>query len=118
MIQVQVKRNQTRIEEISVSGHANAAAHGSDIVCSAVSAISFGALNSVHVLLGIMPDVEQADNGGGYLRWRLSAPSDQDVDGKEQLLAESMVVALVGIAEQYGKYVTVQDTKWQGGATQ
>jgi uncharacterized protein YsxB (DUF464 family) len=117
MITVEVKRNPIGIEEIIVSGHANADEHGKDIVCSAVSAISFGTLNSVHVLLGIMPDVRQADKNGGYLCWRLSPVADKAASEKQQLLAESMAISLIGIAETYGRYVTVYDTKWQGGAT-
>lgn len=117
MITIEVKRNQTKIEEIVVSGHAEAAEHGKDIVCSAVSGITFGTLNSVHVLLGIVPDVKQADRSGGYLCWRLSTDTDEAVGEKQQLLAEAMTISLIAIAQTYGRYVTVSDTKWQGGAT-
>ncbi|MGE5701830.1 MAG: ribosomal-processing cysteine protease Prp [Clostridia bacterium] len=117
MITVEVKRNDAGIEEITISGHANADVKGKDIVCSAVSAISFGTINSVHVLLEIMPDVQQGSKSGGYLRWRLSTDSVAETAEKEQLLAESMVIALIAVAETYGKYVTIQDAKWQGGAT-
>ncbi|MGO0060240.1 ribosomal-processing cysteine protease Prp [Brevibacillus fluminis] len=118
MITIEIKRNPTGIEEIIVSGHAKAARHGKDIVCSAVSAIAFGTLNSVHVLLGIIPDVKQADQSGGYLSWRLATDTDEAIGEKQQLLAESMAISMIMIAENYGKYVTVSDTKWQGGATQ
>jgi uncharacterized protein YsxB (DUF464 family) len=118
MIEVTVRRDQNGIAEIEIAGHANAARHGKDIVCSAVSAISIGILNGIEPLLGVIPDVEQAPKGGGFLRWRLASVTDDALYEKQQLLAESMVIALISVAQQYGQYVSVQDAKWQGGASQ
>ncbi|MFM1652373.1 ribosomal-processing cysteine protease Prp [Brevibacillus sp. B_LB10_24] len=117
MILATVKRDGGDIEEITISGHADAAEYGKDIVCSAVSAISFGMLNAVHALLGITPQVEQAEREGGFLRWRLERTADQAVHEKQQLLAESLIVSLYSVSQQYGTFLTVNDTKWQGGAT-
>lgn len=112
-----MKRKQDEIEEIQISGHAYAAEPGRDIVCSAVSAVSFGILNSVHHLLGTIPQVETAEQGGGFLRWSLhSFPDDEKQREAQRILAESMIVSLFGIAQQNGKYITIQDPKWQGGA--
>lgn len=116
MIQIIVRRNQHGIEEVVISGHANAAEHGSDIVCAAVSGISFGVLNAIQPLLGLLPDVQQAQRGGGFLRWCLHRLDDDKLQEKQQLLAESMVISLLAVSEQNGKYVSVQDGKWQGGA--
>ncbi|MFY0543439.1 ribosomal-processing cysteine protease Prp [Brevibacillus sp. H7] len=117
MIEVVVERTQNGIKEVTISGHAYAAEPGSDIVCSAVSGISLGTLNSVHLLLGVTPDVQQAERGGGFLRWSVRPLEDAKLHEKQQLLAESMVIALLAVAEQYGEYVTVKDAKWQGGAS-
>ncbi|GAA4705196.1 ribosomal-processing cysteine protease Prp [Brevibacillus fulvus] len=117
MIQVTIERDDAGIAEITISGHANAAQYGSDIVCSAVSAISFGILNSIHPLLGLVPQVEQAAKSGGFLRWSVTHPADPSLHEKLQLLAESMAIALIAVAQQYGKYITVKDQKWQGGAS-
>lgn len=110
MIVVQVERISGKVASITIEGHANAAEYGQDIVCSAVSAISFGLLNAVHPLLGIVPEVEQDMESGGFLRWRLHAPDDPSLDEKEQLLAESMVIALYAVSQQYGAYVSVIDS--------
>ncbi len=117
MIQVTVQRTKNGIQEVTISGHAYAAEPGSDIVCSAVSGISLGTLNSVHLLLGVTPDVQMAESGGGFLRWSVASLEDEKLHEKQQLLAESMVIALLAVAEQYGEYVSVQDPKWQGGAS-
>ncbi len=116
MIVVHVKRSEHGIEEITLSGHAQAAEYGQDIVCSAVSGISFGILNAVHPLVGIVPDVERAERGGGFLRWSVRALEEKALHEKLQLLAETMVISLYAVSQQYGEYVTVRDTKWQGGA--
>ncbi|MDF2681991.1 MAG: ysxB [Brevibacillus sp.] len=116
MITVKVQRNeQNEIEVITVSGHANAGKHGSDIVCSAVSAVSLGLINASDILLNSNPDVQFAEKDGGFLKWTVRPVDDQLLREKQQLLAESMVVSLFMIAESYGKYVSVHDTKWQGG---
>lgn len=115
MIEVIVSRAQHGIHEISISGHANAGAYGADIVCSAVSGISFGILNAIQPLTGITPDVTVAQEGGGFLKWSLSSSDDETAGEKQQLLAESMVIALLSVEANYGKYVKVNDRKWQGG---
>lgn len=118
MIEVTVTRNQADIAEIEISGHANAGRHGEDIVCAGVSAISIGILNGIDHLLGITPDIQHVATGGGYLRWRLESTADQALHEKQQLLAESMVIALISVAQQYERYVSINDPKWQGGASQ
>jgi uncharacterized protein YsxB (DUF464 family) len=116
MIQVSVTRSEQGVKEIAISGHANAAEHGKDIVCAAVSGVSFGMLNSVYALLGIQPDVQQAGQEGGFLRWSIHPLEDGTLQEKQQLLAESMIISLRAIAESYGKFITVRDSKLQGGA--
>ncbi|WP_421616874.1 ribosomal-processing cysteine protease Prp [Brevibacillus sp. TJ4] len=116
MITIIVKRNeQTEIEEITISGHANAGKHGSDVVCAAVSAISLGLINSVDLLLGTNPDVRFAEKEGGFFNWKLRPLADRNASEKQQLLAESMVVSLFMVAETNGRFVSIHDTKWQGG---
>ena len=34
-----------------------------DIVCAGASAVSFGAINAVHALTGVTPDIEQEESG-------------------------------------------------------
>lgn len=47
MIKVEYIENSSNIEYLKISGHANYDDYGKDIVCSAVSAISIGALNAL-----------------------------------------------------------------------
>ena len=34
-----------------------------DIVCAGASAVSFGAINAVHALTGVTPEIEQGEDG-------------------------------------------------------
>lgn len=116
MVTVTVKRNErNEIEEITISGHAHAGKHGSDVVCAAVSAVSLGTINSADLLLGSNPNVQFAEREGGYIHWKVGDCPDPLISEKQQLLAESLVVSLFMIAETNGKYVSIQDPKWQGG---
>ena len=40
-----------------------------DIVCAGASAVSFGAINAIHELTGITPEIEQGEEG--FLNCRL-----------------------------------------------
>ncbi|MBQ6451154.1 MAG: ribosomal-processing cysteine protease Prp [Solobacterium sp.] len=46
MIRVSIKRR-NGIEKISVTGHADAAAYGEDLICAGVSSIAFGLCNAL-----------------------------------------------------------------------
>ncbi|WP_223702905.1 ribosomal-processing cysteine protease Prp [Sutcliffiella deserti] len=106
MIKVTLKRNdQQLIESFAISGHANFAKKGADIVCAGVSAVSFGTVNAIIALLSVTPDIEQGEDG--FLR--CSIPSDLEESTKEkiQLLLEGMVVSLETIERDYGNYITI-----------
>ena len=45
MISIEIKKNNTKIEEVSIKGHANYSDKGKDIVCAAVSAIATYSIN-------------------------------------------------------------------------
>ena len=50
-----------------MSGHADFAEHGKDLVCAGASAVSFGAVNAVIALTGKTPEIQQGTDGG-YLK--------------------------------------------------
>ncbi|RXT14730.1 ribosomal-processing cysteine protease Prp [Ammoniphilus sp. CFH 90114] len=107
MIKVHVKRRTSGdIELITIDGHAGYADPGQDIVCAAVSGISFGAINAVDMLLGVKLPVEQGENG--FLRCTLPV-QQPGVQEKVQLLLDGMVASLQSVAIEYGKFVKVYD---------
>ena len=67
MIKVTFNAPQERITSFTMSGHADFAKKGSDIVCAGASAVSFGAVNAIMSLTDVEPEIEQGRDGG-YLR--------------------------------------------------
>lgn len=87
------------IQRFLVTGHAGSAKYGRDIVCAAVSALTINFYNSIEQLCHV--DLEHDIRDGYY-----------DVlvtdEIKVQLLAQSLSVGLRGIANEYGRYMTVE----------
>ncbi|SEU17617.1 ribosomal-processing cysteine protease Prp [Paenibacillus sp. NFR01] len=107
MINVRITRTsaQGTIVGFAVKGHAMYAKKGWDIVCAGVSTVTFGTVNSIEKLTGVVLDTETED---GFLSGTLVPIEDPEIAGKVQLLLESMVGMLGDIAESYGKYIKIQ----------
>ncbi|HAQ08138.1 MAG TPA: ribosomal-processing cysteine protease Prp [Bacillus bacterium] len=104
MIRATINRTKSgSIQSFTISGHAGFAAHGSDIVCAGVSAVSFGAVNSIISLTGITPDIEQGADG--FLRCDIPGNLPKETQEKIQLLLEGMVVSLQTMERDYGKHI-------------
>ncbi|PLT32408.1 ribosomal-processing cysteine protease Prp [Bacillus sp. V5-8f] len=95
-----------RIRSFTLSGHADFAKKGSDIVCAGVSAVSFGAVNSIMALTGVEPEIEQGGEGG-YLRCVIPEEISQDTQEKIQLLLDGMLISLQTIERDYGRYIKI-----------
>lgn len=106
MIQVTINRKKSGIiQSFAISGHAFFADRGKDIVCAGVSAVSIGAINAVHALTGVTPEIEQGEDG--FLHCVLPESLPDNINEKVQLLFEGMVVSLQTIEEDYGKYINI-----------
>ncbi|RAK21396.1 hypothetical protein B0I26_103359 [Anoxybacillus vitaminiphilus] len=109
MIKVDIQRTeQGKVKAFTLSGHANFAKRGQDIVCAGVSAVSFGAINSIIALTKVTPRIKQGENGG-YLHCEIPMIEDQTVEEKVQLLLEGMIVSLQTIEKEYGKYIQITE---------
>jgi uncharacterized protein YsxB (DUF464 family) len=112
MIKVTVTRHHIEhtIKAFTISGHAGYANPGEDIVCAAVTAVSFGTVNAIEVLLQTELEVEMEEDGG-FLHCvvPIQLEQDQTTHEKVQLLLESMIVSLQCIASDNGKYITISD---------
>ena len=106
MIRATINRTKSgSIQSFTISGHAGFAAHGSDIVCAGVSAVSFGAVNSIISLTGITPDIDQGADG--FLRCDFPDNLPEETQEKVQLLLEGMVVSLQTMERDYGKHIKI-----------
>lgn len=109
MIKVTIKKNNSdgRIQHITVEGHANYDNSGKDIVCSAVSALTIGAVNSTEILLNIALNPELDTKNGGFLSWSVPEIGEPRTDEHLQLLMKAMVESLLMIEEDYKKYLKI-----------
>ncbi|CDQ18132.1 hypothetical protein SAMN05192559_102125 [Halobacillus karajensis] len=106
MIHVSMFRSQGQITGFEISGHAESGPYGHDLVCAAVSAVSFGAVNAIVTLCGFEPDVEQGGEGG-YLKITLPRDLDELIHSKTQTLLAGMQVSLETIEQEYDQYIKI-----------
>ena len=100
MIKVSVEKKKDGIVAFSCKGHAGYAEEGQDIICSAVSALTINAVNSVEKLAGLR--YESKDCSGNLTFRLLDAPSPES-----NLLLQSMIIGLQSIEADCPKYLKV-----------
>ncbi|MGM9923776.1 MAG: ribosomal-processing cysteine protease Prp [Bacillus sp. (in: firmicutes)] len=110
MITVKFDYTNGKIHSFTMSGHANFAKRGSDIVCAGASAVSFGTVNSIMALTDVEPIIDTAGNGG-YLYCEIPSDISADSQEKVQLLLEGMLVSLQTIERDYKKYIKINLNK-------
>lgn len=109
MIRILVERDAAgRVERVLVTGHANFAEAGKDLVCAAVSGISIGMANAIESMFGVQ--VHADDDGDGKVDCRLPHEMcDPETREKIHLLLEAMVVSLRNMADEFPRYIKLQE---------
>lgn len=108
MIHITVKEQASgRIDSFEMSGHADYAEHGKDLVCAAASAVSFGAVNAILTLTGTTPTIQQGEDGG-YLKVVL--PETED-DHDQQVIVRAMIVSMQTIEQDYAQFIKITFSK-------
>lgn len=98
MIRVSYTLSDSKVVELNVTGHANFAKKGSDIVCSAVSAIVIGGLTNLSSEKNYKISVREGE---------VSILALNDVNEHDQIVLETIIVQLEKIEESYGKYIQI-----------
>ncbi|MDX8046554.1 ribosomal-processing cysteine protease Prp [Gracilibacillus sp. S3-1-1] len=109
MINVIIEREGSYIKSFTLTGHAESGPAGQDLVCAAVSGISFGSVNAVFALCDIDLEIDQAGDEGGYLRVTLPDSLDDQLLNKASLLLEGMLVSLQTVERDYGQYISISE---------
>lgn len=99
MIKVNIFYKNNKINEINVSGHANYALKGNDIVCAGVSSICYACINSFDKI-----DEKCIKIDDGYLDINLDKVEINDHDST---IIEVMINGLKMISEQYHSKVKI-----------
>lgn len=106
MINIKVVRDEEGfIWEFTVSGHAGFDEHGKDIVCAAVSAIGYNALNALNQIVGIK-NYAQKD---GYLKCIVPKELSEEKKHDTRIILETIILGFKQIALSYKDYVLVLD---------
>ncbi|MCH6266709.1 MULTISPECIES: ribosomal-processing cysteine protease Prp [Neobacillus] len=104
MIHITINRTESGlVHSFTMSGHADFAKRGRDIVCAGASAVSFGTVNAIEALTGVKAQVKQGN--GGFLQCTFPENISNETQEKVQLLLEAMIVSLEGIEKEYGKHI-------------
>ena len=106
MIRIVINRTDSgKIYSFTMSGHANFAKHGEDIVCAGASAVTLGTVNAIETLTGVVPEADQGESG--YLKCDFPENLSEETDEKVQLLLEAMVLSLKEIEKVAGKHIKI-----------
>lgn len=106
MIQAKVYRKNNKICGFLITGHADYAPEGADIVCAAVSALAFNTVNAVEQFTEVPFQCEADMENGGYLKvlFPIEGMAAEDV----QLLLEALALGLAEIAVEYESYLNLK----------
>lgn len=110
MIKVKViLDNKSNYKSFICSGHAGFAEYGSDIVCSAVSALVINTANAIDQFTDNEFDASEAD---GEITYYFNSEPDE----KAKLLMDTLILGLNEIQKLYGKkYLDLKTEKISGG---
>ena len=98
MIKIIIKKQSSgRINSFEMTGHANFAEYGKDLVCAAAS-------NAIIALTGNTPEILQGSDGG-YLK--VIFPESEKNDHDTQLIVKAMIVSLQTIENDYGQHIKI-----------
>lgn len=105
MIQVIVKKQNENIIGFHIEGHSGYAEYGSDIVCSAVSALAINCVNSIEEFTEDTFSVG-SDKERGMIDFVLTGQPSVE----SRLLLDSMLLGIREISRNYGsQYVTLKN---------
>lgn len=102
MIKVSVKQKNNQIISLKITGHANSAKYGKDLVCAGVSTAGVGAMNML-VKKGFLDNnlgTIEVDEGYIYV----VVNQDDDVC---QVVLETLLVTLETMEEDYEKFIKI-----------
>lgn len=102
MTNVRVDRRNGKIIGFRIKGHAGAHGGGEyDMVCAAISGITYTALGALEEMCGIQTFSEKGD----CIEMRLPAKLEEAVRYKAEIILEAMEIGLKQIEAQYPRHV-------------
>lgn len=104
MIGVRIYYQGPLVTGFSISGHSDFSVKGSDIVCSAISALSQTAVLALVKVAGITPITKRQ---AGLLKCRLPADVTEDQLITCQVILKTILTGIDSIAKEYPDYIRI-----------
>ena len=98
MIKVSITYKENNFLSLIVTGHANSAAYGHDLVCSAVSAVVTGGFNNLSDINSFKVRLEEGN---------ASLEAIKEVNPHDKVVIETIISGLKTIAENDPKFVKI-----------
>ncbi|WP_088808909.1 MULTISPECIES: ribosomal-processing cysteine protease Prp [Listeria] len=102
MIQVNINWKNEQIVSFTMSGHADFAENGRDLVCAGASSIVFGMIGALEDMEGVPPIFEEES---GYLFY--TVPEEFVANSNVQILLNGMVNQLRSLAYSYPDHIKI-----------
>ncbi|ATZ18122.1 ribosomal-processing cysteine protease Prp [Mesoplasma melaleucae] len=102
MIKVKVKHESELIIQVEISGHAESGPYGQDLVCAAVSGITFGALNALDIHFSKDIDLEVLEN-------KVIIKNKNLENQSLQTMLEMLKIQLSTIQSQYKQFIEIME---------
>lgn len=96
------KDSKGTIHGFQVSGHSELGPAGSDVLCSAVSALTITTVNAIETFTKDPVDVEAVNEAEGFLHFRL-----KKVSKESKLLLDALVLGLKDVQRSYDRYLSI-----------
>lgn len=105
MTRVTVVRDlEGQIQQFTISGHANFAEYGKDIVCASISMLSISIINGIEEVVGQKVNYS-IDEKKGLLQCSLPVGIEKEKMKMIQVLLETMQINLKELQKQHPKHI-------------
>lgn len=102
MIHIVAERHDGYYTALTISGHAESAEYGQDLVCAGISSIAFGLCNALSDIAGL--DTIQAENN------MISIRSEEQSD-LVQVILETGIIQFRTVEMSYADYIDIKITE-------
>ena len=103
MIEAVIKKHKQSIIQITVSGHAQSAEYGKDLVCAGVSTACIGIANALVHYQFLSQELGTIEINDGYIDIKVQHTNEQI-----QVVLGTFEVVLETIEESYSKYMKIK----------
>ena len=102
MTRVTITKNANNsVRELEVSGHAEHADSGQDIVCAAISALTVNTINSIDLFTQDKIEITVQDTERGLIACCMTGVNGEDVGADTTLLMKSYELGVTELAKRY-----------------